>query len=436
MNVKKTLNLFLLPLTLGLLVACGPSAAQGESAAPQVVQTETQTETPAQTPAQTQTETRGRENSVRAVRTVQAEQGTLTTSRSSSVTVEPAQESQVAARTSGQVATILQREGSVVAHGDVVVRLDAENLRLQADNARVAVQSARVNLKKAQNASQEGGQQAQSGLRTAQANLDLVTRQVTESRQLFEAGAVSATDLANLETQLTQAQASAEQAQNAVNQSGRAGGEDLELLRLQLEQAQTQLTQAERALADADIKAPFAGEIAALNTEIGEFVGAGSPAFTLVSTDKQLARFSVPPQDAQRLLSDGLVYVSYGGLDYAAQITRSSEVPGQSRLVEITAEIYPSETRIPTGAVAEVDYDVELAEGIRLPAGAIKTSVGQSYVFVADGGTATRQDVTILGESGGRSVVSGVENGAEIIYPVPSDLRDGLNVNVLAVTER
>ena len=371
------------------------------------------------------------EAAARGVRATTASTGVLTTSRSVSITIDPRQESEVAAGTGGQVESIFYREGMQVQAGDVVIKLDDEALRLQANNAAVAVESARVNLQKAERATQEGSGQAASALRTAEANLNLVRKQYNEGQQLFAAGGISATDLAGLETQLAQAEASYQQAQNAVAQSQRAGQEDLQLLRLQVQQAQTQLAQAQKMLSEASITAPFAGEIADVMVEVGEFIGAGSPAFKLVSTDQQLARFSVPVQDANLLLQQDVIYIRYGGLDYAAHIIRSSQVPGQTRLVDITAEIYPSENPIPTGTVTQLNYDLELGEGIKLPSGAVQTSSGTTYVYVVEDNVAKRTPVNVITEAGDEVLISGIDEGQSIIYPVPSDLRDGVRVTII-----
>ena len=393
------------------LVACGPVSAQEDT----------------QTVAQTQEAQVG----VRAVRVVQAEEGALSTSRSTSVTIEPAQESMIAAGTSGQVASILKREGASLEKDETVVRLDDENLQLQADNARIAVESARINLEKATAATQEGSGQVLTQSLGAETNLELAEKQFAEGQKLFAAGAISQFDLTGLQAQLEGAKGTYQQAQNALASNERAPSEDLELLRLQLEQAQTQQAQAERALRDAEVKAPFAGEIAEMLVEQGEFIGAGSPVFNLISSEEQLARFNVPVQDASRLLDQGTVWIGYGGLDYGAEITRSSRLTNGSQLVELTAKLYPSDTRIPTGTTTQLGYELVLGKGIKLPAGAVQTSAGQSYIFTVTDSTAKRQAVTIVNEAGDETLVRGVETGAAVIFPVPSDLRDGLQVSVL-----
>ena len=367
----------------------------------------------------------------RQVRTTTAERGAITTSRTASVTIEPARDAQVAAGVSGQVRQVLVREGGAVEQGDAVILIDDTNLRLQVDNASIALSSARINLAAAERAGGEGVGQAQAALRAAEANLQLVERQYAEAQQLYELGALAATELAGLEAQLAQARSAAQQARDAVSRSQRADTEDLELMRLQVRQAENQLAQAQKALADASVRAPFDGVVAQLFSEVGEFVGAGSPVFRLVATEQQLARFSVPPQDAQALLAQGLIHIPFGGLHYAAQVSNSSDVPSQARLVELTADIYPSQTRIPNGTVTSLPYEVPLAEGLVVPLSAVRYAAGEPRVMVVEDGVASERRVAVLAEGGGNAVVEGIEAGAQVIDPLPADLIAGSAVNVI-----
>ncbi|HZJ10108.1 MAG TPA: HlyD family efflux transporter periplasmic adaptor subunit, partial [Trueperaceae bacterium] len=187
---------------------------------------------------------------------------------------------------------------------------------------------------------------------------------------------------------------------------------------------------------DAQVRAPFAGTVAQLNVEQGEFIAAGSPAFRLVDDQQQLARFSVPPQDAQALLATGLIHIPFGGLDYAAQVADSSIVPGQGRLVEMTALIYPSRTRIPNGAVTPMRYEVPLAEGVTVPLSAVRYAAAETLVFVVEDGKAVSRHVVVLAEGGGLAVVEGVEAGATVIDPLPADLIAGAAVTVIGEAAR
>ena len=350
--------------------------------------------------------------------------------RSTSATIEPLQESQVSAGTTGQVERIVARSGTKVAAGEVVIQLDDAALQLQLDNAQLSLETARVNLASAERSSGSNTAQSESALQAAQTGLQIAQQSFTEGQSLLAAGGISQNAFDQLKVGLEQAQTTLLQAQAAADQSQRAPEEDLELLRLQVQQAQTQVAQAQQGLADAKLTAPYAGEVAEVLVEEGEFIGAGSPAFRLVSTDRQLARFSVAPEDAQRLLAQGRIWLPYNGLDYAAQVNQTSQTQG-GRLVEVEASIYPSDTPIPNGTVTQFDYELTLAKGILIPSGALRQSGGRVSVLAVQEGRAREVPVTLLSEGGAQVAVSGIGEGTRVIYPLPADLTPGTPVEIL-----
>ncbi len=369
---------------------------------------------------------------VRQVRAITAEEGTLSAIRSASVNIEPAQESQVSAGTGGQVESVLQREGDTVARGATVVRLDDDNLQIQLSNARLSLESAQISLASSRRANQEAINQLQASSAAAQANLNVLQTRYRESQALLDVGGIAPVEVTNLEAQLAQARSNLIQVQSQLAQARRADQEDLAQLNVQARQAQNQVAQARDALSETRVTAPFAGEVGDILVEEGEFVGAGTPVFSLVSNARQLARFRVPPEDAQQLAERDPIYIRYGGLDYASFVVRSSPVPGQQqRLVEITTEIYPSDTPIPPGSVGELRYERTLADGVLVAAGAITAEGGQNFVFVAQNGRAVRTPVRVLAEASGEAAVEGVQPGSRVIFPLPIDLRDGTRIEVV-----
>jgi len=413
---RRALTPLLLALVLMPLAACGGRNTSESSAA--------STSAPAASGP-------GAGGELRKVRVVELREAALTAQRSASVTIDPARSSLVAAGTSGQVASVLHREGATVKAGETVVQLDVTSLKLQVQNAETSLESATVNLEKAKQAAKDGLAQAQAALEAAQQNLALAQRQVDNGQNLYAAGGISATDLQSLQAQLAQARSGYQQASDAVDQAQRAETEDLQLQRLQVQQAQTQLDQARHTLDQASVTAPFDGQIADMRVSEGEFVGTGSAVFRLVSITSQLARFDVPPQDAQQLSDKGLVYVSYGGLDYAAKIVRSTTVTGSSRQVELTASVYASTHPMPIGATGQVNYQVTLASGLLLPSDALKTDGGESTVLLVKDGVVTQTKVQLLAEVGGTAAIQGLPAGAQVVYPVPSDLLAGARVQVV-----
>jgi multidrug efflux pump subunit AcrA (membrane-fusion protein) len=406
-NMSVTLILL---VTISLLVSCGP---------------EVEAQQPATSAQATPSEP------ARQVRVVEVEEGVLSTSRSTSVTIDPAQESTVAAGTSGQVANISIREGVTITEGELVVQLDDVDLRLRAENSALSVERARIDLRSAEIAASETQAQALASLRAAETNLQLAETRFNEGQSLLNAGGIASTEVTSLQANLAQARSNYQLASDSYARSLRANEETLALLRIAVQSAQNGLDQARESLSETRITAPFSGEVAEILVEEGEFVGSGSPVFRVSSTEEQLARFSVPPADADNLVEQGVIFIPYNGLDYAAQIIRNSQVSGQTRLVDITAQIYPSETRIPIGTVTQLPYQIDLAEGGLLPSGAVQAEAGSNFVYVIEDDRAQRQTVNILAEAGGRVALTGIDVETEVIFPVPADLRAGTRVNII-----
>ena len=285
--------------------------------------------------------------------------------------------------------------------------------------------------------------QAAAAARTAEQNLALVQRQLSEAEGLLGLGAVAPSDVDALRAQRSQAESAVLQAREAVRRAGRADDEDLALLSLQVQQAEVQLRQARDALAETTVRAPFAGDVAEVFTEVGEFVGAGSPVARLLGNGPKIASFTVPPEDAPLLERLGSVTIDYAGQTFPATIVRLERQAQQARLVTVLAEVGAEAPRTPPGALAEVRYEVTLGEGLRVSSAALFADAGRTYVFqvAADGderlaGVARRTEVRVVAESGNVAVVVGVVEGALregslVIAPRPLDVREGTPVRVI-----
>jgi len=376
----------------------------------------------------------------RAVRATPVTLGTLAANRSASVSVRPSQESRVAAGANGRVMEILVREGGSVAAGAELLRLDDSQARVAVDNAELALAQARINADRARRASSDAAEQAAAVLRTAEANIALIDRQVSEARVLFSLGALAASELDGLLAQRSQVESALLQAREAVTRSDRAESEDLALLDLQVQQADVGLRQAREALFETTVRAPFDAEVAELFIEVGEFVGAGSPVARLLGVGPQTGVFTVSPEDAGALETQETLTFLYAGAQLSARILRLERTAQQARLVNIIAELDPAAPRLPAGALAEVRYQVTLADGLQVASGALFADAGRTYVFVVDElGVARRREVRVVAETGNAAIVESVDGASDgaltvgmlVINPRPLDVRDGTAVRVV-----
>lgn len=174
------------------------------------------------------------------VRVEYAHRNTITRTISAPGIVEPRKKVEISAQVSARIIGLPFDEGERVKEGDVVVRLDAQDLtaRLEAARARLKSQEAR--------------------LRGAEADLSVAESSFGRSKELFDTGDV--------------AKADHEQAENRYNQSVA----NMEMTRAEVEIARAQIIEAERDLANAVIVSPIDGVITTLNAEVGELVVVGT----------------------------------------------------------------------------------------------------------------------------------------------------------------
>ena len=386
-------------------------------------------EAPAETPAETQAED---ERLVRRVRTAVPTFGTLEANRRASATVRALQDANVAAGSSGRVVGVNAAAGDFVSAGTAVIELDRDTAELNLQNAELSLQQAQIELDRARRQSGESLEQAQASLRAAESNLRNLRDQLEQVRELVEQGAAPRNDLTNLEAQVDSAESQFVSARDGVARAERSEEEDLALLELRLEQARVARDQSAQALEETRIEAPFDGVVAELLVEPGEFAAAGSPVFRLQSDTERELVFNVAPEDAAFLLADGTVDATYAGRELSGRIVANARPSQQARLVEIRATFdTDGGPTVPTGATAQVTYTVPLAEGYLVPSGALTSERGQTFVFVAQDGIATRIPVSVLGESTATAAIEGVSEDDAVIVPLPLDVREGTRVRVV-----
>ncbi|PTA68511.1 efflux RND transporter periplasmic adaptor subunit [Deinococcus arcticus] len=399
----------LLPLTLPLLLAaCAPPGGTGP--------TNDIDAPPAKTTAL-------------QVTTVTATAGTLQAQRSASATLQAQRDSQVAAQSGGAVRAVPVQEGERVQPGQVVVQLDDLPQRQALDNARLQLQQAQLSLEQTQRTAQGAGASLRAAVQAAEATLAQARSSAQSAERLYALGGVSQADLQAARSALAQAESGLAQARSNLSQNGQSAQNSVPLARVTLAQAQAGVRQAEENLARTAVRAPFAGTVADLGVEVGEFVAQGSPVFRLVDPGSLRAQFSVPAADAATLRPGTPLNLGYGGQNYVATVVDTPGIAGTNRLVPVTARVQGGGA-LPVGATAQARYRVTLGRGVLVPASAVQAEEGQNVVYVAAAGVAQRTPVTVVAESGAQVAVQGLDAGQAVITPLPASLQDGARVRV------
>jgi len=284
-------------------------------------------------------------------------------------TVRPAERAIIAAKLTGTVASLSLRLGQAVAAGDTLLTLNAPEAE------------ARVRQARAQQAEAE--------------------RTADRTRTLVEKGVNAADSQRDAEDRLRYAQAAT--------------------------------AEAEALLANATVRAPFAGVITEKNVLPGDLATPGLPLLVLESTEHLRAEGTIPEKNAAALhagdslgvlLEDNATAVT-GKIE---EISAAADAVSRSVLVKVAL---PAGTAR-SGQFARLQAGNGVADILFVP-GAALTPFGQmERVFVVEHGAAILRLVKTGQRRDGRvEVMSGLNAGEQVVLAPPAALRDGDAVTLL-----
>jgi HlyD family secretion protein len=319
--------------------------------------------------------------------------------------IEPRTNVQISSQVSARVLALPFREGEHVKAGDVVIRLDPQNLVAALDSARAGMR----------------GQEARLG--GAEARLITARLEFERIRSLFETGDVTRAELESAEANYLQAQS------------------DKQSLEFGIEQARAQITQAEKDLENTTIASPIDGVITSLNAEVGETVivgttnNAGSVIMEIADLSNMLLRAAVDEANIApvRVGQEATVYINaypdreYRGTVRQIGLKRKVGTDGTGTFeVEIALELGEGETLF-SGLTASTDIAVErFFDAVRVPSQAVlDRRVDDLPAAVRAGNTLVDLNKTFA------SVVYRVVDGKTLVTPVRAGASDLTSTQIL-----
>lgn len=230
-----------------------------------------------------QVEAEKKEETVVSVKVAKAEKETIAQENSALGTVQPVEQSTVAASISAQIKQMRLLKNAFVRQGDVIAVLASQDLQAQRNEAQAALEEARLNLQTLQKVTiPQTKAQSDKDLSDAKATMDNARATYERRRILYEKGGLSLKELEASQLALTNAENAYRLAQQnakinttAVNPNSRAIAES------KIKQAQDRLAAIDAQAHLAEVRAPISGVVTDQFHFEGEFAAQGEKLVTI-----------------------------------------------------------------------------------------------------------------------------------------------------------
>ena len=304
--------------------------------------------------------------------------------------VQPSRSAVVKAKVAGEVRALTVREGEAVRAGQVIGRIDTADLE-----ARLI--------------------ERQGALESARAQMALAEKTRATNQTLLKQNFISQNAFDNSESSFSVAR----------------GG---------VKSAEAQVQIARNALKDAVLTAPLSGIVAKRHLQAGEKVTFDTPVVTVVDLGTLELNAMVPAVDVPELqlgMPVELAIDGFGERRFSGRVERINPAtePG-TRAIVVYVGIPNSDGALKGGMFATGRIALAAAPPVpTLPAGAVRTEAGQSFVWTIDEGKLTRRYV-VTGrrddEAGRVEIKTALPAGAQVLAARFDNLKEGAPAMVKA----
>jgi RND family efflux transporter MFP subunit len=291
--------------------------------------------------------------------------------------IEAARRTALAFERGGLVDAVMVEEGSVIAAGDIVARLDTDLLRARRD-----------------------GLLAQR--RDAEAQRDLALRTAGRQRSLNEMGFASAQRFDEAQLSATALEARIESV------AAEIAGLDIEIEK-------------------ASLRAPFGGTIARRLVDEGTVAAAGAAIVELLETGRMQARVGIAAEPGGVLDGQTGYTLHAGGRELAGRLVSvRPDLDAATRTLEAVFDVQSDRT-LAEGAIVELRIERTVATaGAWLPLSALKEDASGLWTLTVvepsgDGHRAARAAVEVLHVAGARAFVRGTFNAHALVLADGAD---------------
>lgn len=351
--------------------------------------------------------------------------------------LQPIREATIRALQEGTITRLAVDIGDRVDQGDLLFETRPDNARLAVRRSEAALATALAGLEdlKAWRRPEEVAR-LRALLSQQEAEADRLEAEKRRARQLFEDSTISESewDQARTAADAARAQLAVVREDLAIAEAGPTR-EALAIAEARVSEAEAALATARQQLDDSSVFAPFAGYVTARHEREGGYASRGDHVVDLADVGRLEAemyipeRFSTAVEKGQtvslRLQSNGI-----RAEGVITHVNRSVDRRTRNFLVKVTVDNPGGAIKGGAFAVGEIHLPTD-TNALSLPREAVMRDEGRAFVYIANGGTASRRYIRVGEEQDGRvQIREGLDESSLVILQGRGAISDGDDVEI------
>jgi RND family efflux transporter MFP subunit len=336
----------------------------------------------------------------------------------------PLQEVTVSSEVEGRVADVYVDMGDKVTPGRPLVRIVPIELALTVDEERAALRQIEARLSAPEGGGELRDPKDTAEVKKAEADRTDAEQKYERAKELFAEGLIARGTFDEAQARYDAAKAAYDMAVQGIQN-----------LRAQAAQRLASVARADKKLADAVIRAPFAGQVKERMVTTGQYVKVQTPVMVVVDNDPLRVRLKVPEKMAGWVAVGQAVKVqveAYPDRSFLGQVSRMNpSVEPQTRSFEVEALLDNKDGLLRPGFFARASIaSTHVDEALVVPQQALRYLYGVYKVYQVEQAALKETEVKLGAREGDDvEILEGIAEGARVAVPAPGqELRDGAPV--------
>ena len=325
----------------------------------------------------------------------------------------------------GYTASLMVEEGEFVQKGQILARLDVPDLLLELEDLLADLQIKRQNRDASSEETRFTLMKLRKSVGYTEEDIQDARDEVLRMEKLVEINDSRQSELDTVNTNLRTLLRSKEDLLFSIEETQSLAALSQENQEAEIARVETEIARLRDRIADAAIKNPMDGEvleIAAALTVPGTLIGVNEPLFSIADRKSAIVELDVSETYSASIEPGLPVQLTVGNQQISGSVTALSKVAvassdgiGSTVLVKVKPDGDPA-ALVPGATVVGEMQVGEQKNALYLPRGPYLTTGSQKYLYVIDGSSAKKREVSFGTVQGNNiTILRGIEAGEKVL---------------------